>query len=97
MSETTALTRQETMRKVYELMDKADGRRLFITNGPNENSEFEGWVVGDRIVIMQIWKEGGCDHYVQGRGTLWDQLEGDLMNLVQERQQRLRNEPWNAQ
>jgi hypothetical protein len=76
--------------RAYELLEKYHGRRLFVTEGPNDMSEFEGWIVGDRIVIVQLWRNGGCDHYVQSKGTLWSDLEQDLHRLVEEHKARIK-------
>jgi hypothetical protein len=82
------MNRRETQDFVYGLLERLNARRLFITDGPNEMSEFEGWVVGDRIVIIQLWKDGGADHYIQSATAKWEGMERELTALVEERKQR---------
>lgn len=70
-----------TRNKVAEIMyDKLNARLAATCPGPNESS-LQFWQVGSEIVIVQMFKDVGCAHYVQGDGITWQAMEDQLQQI----------------
>lgn len=56
---------QETpMRQTRWLIHDLGGRALFAIGGPTDESRLEGFSLNGRLMIVQHWRNGGCDAFV---------------------------------
>lgn len=66
-------------REVFDIFSgKLNGTLLNGCDGPTKNSSLEWWVVGNQLVIVQIWADGsGWEYYLAGR-------EGNIEKIVEQ-------------
>lgn len=55
---------RNALRVVNKIMTQAKAMCLWQIQGPR-NSVLEAWVIGQRIVIVQAYADGGWSHYLQ--------------------------------
>jgi hypothetical protein len=75
------MDKNETRKKIAGIMDELGANCLNVISDPDKRFDLEFWRVGDEIVIVQIWEEGGCNHFIQGAGNTWDAMETQLYQI----------------
>lgn len=56
----------ESRKAVYDIfLTKLNGNRIAEVPGPNQ-SRLEWWQVRGNLVVVQLWKDGGWEYYLQG-------------------------------
>lgn len=81
------MNKSETRSKVHnEIMRELNARLMWEIKGPTDTeiASLCAYTVGCEIVIVQFYKDGGCQHYVQGHGNTWEAMETQLHQIAAE-------------
>lgn len=74
---------RETQFKVNTIMGELSARHLWSAKA-TVGSYVDAYRVGDQVVIVHTYKDGGCSHYVQGHGNTWEAMETQLHQIAAE-------------
>jgi hypothetical protein len=66
-------------------VNQLSGHCLNSCKGPN-GSTIEFWDVGGRVIIVQLWKDGGWEYYVAGQSSKVEEVALDIRRSMASQQ-----------
>ena len=75
----TSMIQRDTMGKVFVAM--ADVGRLMSEHFAPNGTLVMSWLVGARMVIVEVYRTGGASHFVQMNNGSWEDMKDEMQCL----------------